>query len=146
MVMHVRSLGDTVFGFFFFKQKTAYEMRISDWSSDVCSSDLRSTNYGLICSMSPISHSPSTSPKRTIAIFAKRIVNETAHTADDIAHSLKQIAELLQGAGHRVIFGAQTAAHFELKHYEFMVLSDKIGRAHVRTPVTNEHIVCRHLL
>src|SRR3546814_11392253 len=27
-------------GFFFFKQKTAYEMRISDWSSDVCSSDL----------------------------------------------------------------------------------------------------------
>src|SRR3546814_7952632 len=28
--------------FFFFKQKTAYEMRISDWSSDVCSSDLQS--------------------------------------------------------------------------------------------------------
>src|SRR3546814_844394 len=28
------------FFFFFFKQKTAYEMRISDWSSDVCSSDL----------------------------------------------------------------------------------------------------------
>src|SRR3546814_10065633 len=31
--------------FFFFKQKTAYEMRISDWSSDVCSSDL-SINLG----------------------------------------------------------------------------------------------------
>src|SRR3546814_7944957 len=31
--------------FFFFKQKTAYEMRISDWSSDVCSSDLR-----IVCS------------------------------------------------------------------------------------------------
>src|SRR3546814_3577790 len=29
--------------FFFFKQKTAYEMRISDWSSDVCSSDLMTT-------------------------------------------------------------------------------------------------------
>src|SRR3546814_308611 len=29
-----------IFCFFFFKQKTAYEMRISDWSSDVCSSDL----------------------------------------------------------------------------------------------------------
>src|SRR3546814_10472440 len=29
--------------FFFFKQKTAYEMRISDWSSDVCSSDLSAT-------------------------------------------------------------------------------------------------------
>src|SRR3546814_17004477 len=29
-----------LYSFFFFKQKTAYEMRISDWSSDVCSSDL----------------------------------------------------------------------------------------------------------
>src|SRR3546814_5246959 len=31
--------------FFFFKQKTAYEMRISDWSSDVCSSDLVSAEF-----------------------------------------------------------------------------------------------------
>src|SRR3546814_10089775 len=30
----------SIYLFFFFKQKTAYEMRISDWSSDVCSSDL----------------------------------------------------------------------------------------------------------
>src|SRR3546814_12916318 len=35
--------------FFFFKQKTAYEMRISDWSSDVCSSDLAST---ILCGLS----------------------------------------------------------------------------------------------
>src|SRR3546814_296934 len=34
-------LCSVVLVFFFFKQKTAYEMRISDWSSDVCSSDLR---------------------------------------------------------------------------------------------------------
>src|SRR3546814_3591849 len=33
--------------FFFFKQKTAYEMRISDWSSDVCSSDLNATPLGI---------------------------------------------------------------------------------------------------
>src|SRR3546814_10492828 len=32
--------------FFFFKQKTAYEMRISDWSSDVCSSDLPTISCG----------------------------------------------------------------------------------------------------
>src|SRR3546814_8140284 len=32
--------------FFFFKQKTAYEMRISDWSSDVCSSDLAHIELG----------------------------------------------------------------------------------------------------
>src|SRR3546814_1161418 len=38
---------------FFFKQKTAYEMRISDWSSDVCSSDLARGNaeYALHCRM-----------------------------------------------------------------------------------------------
>src|SRR3546814_5956404 len=32
---------------FFFKQKTAYEMRISDWSSDVCSSDLKNSELNL---------------------------------------------------------------------------------------------------
>src|SRR3546814_5140646 len=34
--------------FFFFKQKTAYEMRISDWSSDVCSSDLYAQRHEII--------------------------------------------------------------------------------------------------
>src|SRR3546814_3856781 len=38
--MCVSFYSTTSFLFFFFKQKTAYEMRISDWSSDVCSSDL----------------------------------------------------------------------------------------------------------
>src|SRR3546814_8894773 len=33
--------------FFFFKQKTAYELRISDWSSDVCSSDLLAEAFGI---------------------------------------------------------------------------------------------------
>src|SRR3546814_3574324 len=36
--MRIRDCSSDVF--FFFKQKTAYDMRISDWSSDVCSSDL----------------------------------------------------------------------------------------------------------
>src|SRR3546814_9560583 len=36
---------DVVVFIFFFKQKTAYEMRISDWSSDVCSSDLYLFRY-----------------------------------------------------------------------------------------------------
>src|SRR3546814_4579718 len=36
------------FSFFFFKQKTAYEMRISDWSSDVCSSDLAGADEQLV--------------------------------------------------------------------------------------------------
>src|SRR3546814_5066450 len=38
-----------LFYVFFFKQKTAYEMRISDWSSDVCSSDLKDfTPIGMV--------------------------------------------------------------------------------------------------
>src|SRR3546814_12469122 len=40
--------------FFFFKQKTAYEMRISDWSSDVCSSDL----VPLLVYPAPEAHGP----------------------------------------------------------------------------------------
>src|SRR3546814_11091784 len=49
-----------VFVFFFFKQKTAYEMRISDWSSDVCSSDLKSRGPTKRRSM----HCPGTSDRR----------------------------------------------------------------------------------
>src|SRR3546814_1822850 len=43
-IFHCHSVAGTLVCvlFFFFKHKTAYEMRISDWSSDVCSSDLRS--------------------------------------------------------------------------------------------------------
>src|SRR3546814_1347283 len=40
--------GDFQVEFFFFKQKTAYEMRISDWSSDVCSSDLVASESGSV--------------------------------------------------------------------------------------------------
>src|SRR3546814_4941346 len=40
VVMRIRFVLCTLVMFFFFKQKTAYEMRISDWNSDVCSSDL----------------------------------------------------------------------------------------------------------
>src|SRR3546814_8895484 len=43
IVYHLMQYVLVVF-FFFFKQKTAYEMRISDWSSDVCSSDLLLAN------------------------------------------------------------------------------------------------------
>src|SRR3546814_18255441 len=51
-----------VYSFFFFKQKTAYEMRISDWSSDVCSSDLHLRSVG----------DPQISPDGTRALFTVR--------------------------------------------------------------------------
>src|SRR3546814_7635771 len=40
--------------FFFFKQKTAYEMRISDWSSDVCSSDLWHAHQAAVVAVDPV--------------------------------------------------------------------------------------------
>src|SRR3546814_12667907 len=45
--------GDLLVLFFFFKQKTAYEMRISDWSSDVCSSDLAIHERGGVVVVDP---------------------------------------------------------------------------------------------
>src|SRR3546814_20646081 len=61
-----------MFVFFFFKQKTAYEMRISDWSSDVCSSDLGSAQRFELSSpwrrrASSPSSQPSTSRERSAA-------------------------------------------------------------------------------
>src|SRR3546814_6358571 len=44
------------FCFFFFKQKTAYEMRISDWSSDVCSSDLLGQGGALVANLQTLDH------------------------------------------------------------------------------------------
>src|SRR3546814_9746890 len=52
------------FVFFFFKQKTAYEMRISDWSSDVCSSDLRTADCGDCSAIRP-THRPTRLPPQT---------------------------------------------------------------------------------
>src|SRR3546814_7148427 len=60
--------------FFFFKQKTAYELRISDWSSDVCSSDLDAAQGAKLGGMtvtdtaideSPIKVEKAESPKYT---------------------------------------------------------------------------------
>src|SRR3546814_15332147 len=56
--------------FFFFKQKTAYEMRISDWSSDVCSSDLRSRAHARAMTDVIIYHNPACGTSRnTLAMI-----------------------------------------------------------------------------
>src|SRR3546814_10491027 len=66
--------------FFFFKQKTAYEMRISDWSSDVCSSDLVGMK----------SRGCYETPAGTIMLRAHRAIEsltldrEAAHLKDDL--------------------------------------------------------------
>src|SRR3546814_7564953 len=47
VVLYVLYFFDLYYIVFFFKQKTAYEMRISDWSSDVCSSDLTTPPFSV---------------------------------------------------------------------------------------------------
>src|SRR3546814_11034951 len=76
--------------FFFFKQKTAYELRISDWSSDVCSSDLpthsplaRSITENIekprICQAPASVHHWRHAAERAQAPPMKRIVSSSAH-------------------------------------------------------------------
>src|SRR3546814_7198809 len=62
---------------FFFKQKTAYEMRISDWSSDVCSSDLLLADPGGGGDLPAIADHPAIEPILTIQSFY-RMVNALA--------------------------------------------------------------------
>src|SRR3546814_18901943 len=58
--------------FFFVKQKTAYEMRSSDWSSDVCSSDLRDAG-GILC-IGPRGRAARPVERRIVEVEAARLV------------------------------------------------------------------------
>src|SRR3546814_8137604 len=106
-----------VLSFVFFKQKTAYEMRISDWSSDVCSSDLGDkfsfteaypdfdidaiARYGKAKGVKPIGH------------------NETAGAIENYARQLDGALKLYADHGVSVV---KTG---------YVRPSGKIGRAHV---------------
>src|SRR3546814_1485556 len=78
--------------FFFFKQKTAYEMRISDWSSDVCSSDLQGDGVGALRAQAG-------------GVLVDRVV-ELARDALDIG----------AGRGADRLAAAQRARHRGLRH------------------------------
>src|SRR3546814_3031069 len=66
---------------FFFKQKTAYEMRISDWSSDVCSSDLRNVTRRVKAPSTPpaVTASVTVSKRRGIALTHHKIELTAQH-------------------------------------------------------------------
>src|SRR3546814_7967050 len=62
---------------FFFKQKTAYEMRISDWSSDVFSSDLRQHQFAeLLASRAPSLHVSGQRHRTLCLIFAQAFLTD----------------------------------------------------------------------
>src|SRR3546814_1155254 len=73
--------------FFFFKQKTAYEMRISDWSSDVCSSDLPRSGAPTI-QVEMTRHTPTQDSRTLVRSF-------TGKKADDVGAILAQAVGVL---------------------------------------------------
>src|SRR3546814_9506623 len=77
---------------FFFKQKTAYEMRISDWSSDVCSSDLDRRDATRCARQPRVEHD-------ALADVEARSVGTAADDlADDfVAHHLRERAQPAHG-------------------------------------------------
>src|SRR3546814_2882250 len=139
---------------FFFKQKTAYEMRISDWSSDVCSSDLLVMLAGF-------------RKAGEFREFAQRDVHAEGAAArlealDPELEVSRQVAgvhqplvkQLRTDIGDHARRGDVLAAD-ELdpdrlapvdQHFldgAFEADLDQIGRAHVRTTVTNAQLVRR---
>src|SRR3546814_6659418 len=97
--------------FCFFKQKTAYEMRISDWSSDVCSSDLRAKGLPLA------SHDDATAEHVAEAAADGMVVAEfpTTHEAAELSrrHGMKVMMggpNVVRGGSHSGNISAKSLA------------------------------------
>src|SRR3546814_1853832 len=121
---------------FFFKQKTAYEMRISDWSSDVCSSDL------LSLAVKQYSRGSAMRPRRfrsLVSAFAISAglglaVGLAAVAPDAAAQDGKTVLRFVPHAGLRITDPIMTTAYISRNHGYMIydtLFSVKIGRAHV---------------
>src|SRR3546814_9234895 len=78
--------------FFFFKQKTAYEMRISDWSSDVCSSDLVARPVRTGAARTERSIAPATPDRRT----RSRAGSPSSGGSQGLVEVLQQVLRILK--------------------------------------------------
>src|SRR3546814_10367798 len=110
------------FLFFFFKQKTAYEMRISDWSSDVCSSDLLASALADI-DLRALRQGQGWSIAGLLALDPVRRRNALHHAWTAQGWPAPSEARLLRL--DREILGARGDAQPLLRH------ETEIGRAHV---------------
>src|SRR3546814_3917813 len=116
-----------LFFFFFFKQKTAYEMRISDWSSDVCSSDLLSLLGILTVHNFDTAHMTASMsaalPGDVLLVFSE-------HGKQP---ALCQLGRYFRGHGGRVISVTRHTSNALRAHADvsLLVSAHEIGRAHV---------------
>src|SRR3546814_17912778 len=105
---------------FFFKQKTAYEMRISDWSSDVCSSDLLAET-GIRSNLNPLinDHGQAISTLET----AQKLLNEAQEQGTAAGLELKTVQQLLKGD----VSGLTTEARAQAE--AMLTLANSMGEA-----------------
>src|SRR3546814_1383161 len=135
--------------FFFFKQKTAYEMRISDWSSDVCSSDLAGMTASVIVSESRM-FTPAEVDRLAAIGGGDHAVPEMLLCAALWALIRRQFPNAVQESQHIALWApvdTGVAMRLELEvivrpaaDLRDLALRVKLGRAHVSTPVTNAHL------
>src|SRR3546814_3912245 len=109
---------------FFFKQKTAYDMRISDWSSDVCSSDLQ--NSVRFLSADEIAEARRFTVLQTYLDERGREI-EHWNTGRD-APNRRQMTNI---GVFRAYVAAYLAAHPGINHEMTQMVRQQIGRAHV---------------
>src|SRR3546814_7745264 len=118
---------------FFFKQKTAYEMRISDWSSDVCSSDLRPPTSHACMWVSSNSHSTAATVHAfvmddpSVICVLHPVVKEGAVVAERGAFSL-------QGMGWDIVGGCDGEGANHVNEVPFIA---DTGEAHGRATIVN---------
>src|SRR3546814_8222587 len=119
--------------FFFFKQKTAYEMRISDWSSDVCSSDLRKAGEArevFECILQPFAERPCLRDRaESIEPGAKDAKDAAA--ADRALKLIESVKAIVDHINHRL---AALFARF-LKLPRHFLQAVKLGRGSGRERV-----------
>src|SRR3546814_9831758 len=138
--------------FFFFKQKTAYEMRISDWSSDVCSSDLSPSSPRETHRRGAVPVLKNTRHEAFARALAKGMSADAAYEAAGYKPSRSAASRLssnvnVQGRVCELLErGARRAEIDNARTLQEMVRLGKIGRAHIRNPVTNAQLVRRLLL
>src|SRR3546814_5073120 len=130
---------------FFFMQKTAYEMRISDVSSDVCSSDLpqpKNPADPVECLDRRVALACFDALERQRAQPAM-VCELFLSQAADLAHAFDGLPEVpAAGIEVGVELVAQRTRVFEVTAPAWTGQHGKIGRAHVCTPDTHAHIVC----
>src|SRR3546814_8752094 len=110
-------------------------MRISDWSSDVCSSDL------LLAELQVAVHGQSFS---TPAVTDNLVPSYPA--AAEHHFNIGMLHTALAGRKGHADYAPCSLDDLKAKQYDYWALGHEIGRAHVSTPVTNAHLVCRLLL